>query len=99
MRTYELMMILNPQLDAAALTALQKEIKDDLKDVSIKVVSEDNWWARDLAYKIKWSHTGYYCLWQVSTDAPQCVNDITNTFNIKGDLWRYMFTLNEASES
>ena len=43
MSKYELMMILNPQLDKAGLDTLQKEIKVDLDEAGMKIAAEDIW--------------------------------------------------------
>ena len=90
MRKYELMLIINPDMTEDDRTALMKDIKEELTSTWSKIEKEDIWWARDLAYKIKWSKTGYYVLFTIDSDGSKFF-DVTKSFNIKKDIWRHMF--------
>ena len=91
MRNYELILILNPELTSDEQKVLLDDIKDELKSGKAKIVSEDDWWVRDLAYKIKWSKKGHYLLLKLESEWNKFF-DITKSFNIKKDIWRHMFT-------
>lgn len=90
MRKYELMLIINPELSQEERDALFTDIKWELTSWNVKIISEDDWWVRDLAYKIKSSKTGYYIIYNIESDWSKFF-DITKSFNIKKDIWRYMF--------
>ena len=96
MRQYELMMILDPSLKKAEIDELLADIKNDLSETSINVKKEDIWGAKDMAYAINGSDTGYYAIYQVESEDPRKLKSITSSFNIKKGLWRYMFTAVES---
>lgn len=90
MRKYELLLILNPDLTAEDKTALIADIKEELTSGQVKIAGEDDWWAKTLAYKIKWSKIGHYLLLNLESDWSKFF-EITKSFNIKKDIWRHMF--------
>ncbi|EKE28431.1 MAG: hypothetical protein ACD_3C00060G0011 [uncultured bacterium (gcode 4)] len=71
-------------------TALIADIKGELTSTWSEIKWEDIWWARDLAYKIRWSKIGYYVLYALESDGSKFF-DVTKDFNIKKDIWRHMF--------
>lgn len=93
MRKYELMLILNPELTGEDKTALLKDINEELTAI-VRVTGEDDWWVRNLAYKIKWSKVGHYLLLNLESDWGSFF-EITKSFNIKKDIWRHMFVRKE----
>jgi len=90
MKKYELMFILNPELQEEDKKGLISEIKKELKQAWVKVTQEDDWWVKDLAYKIKNSNTGHYLLYSIESDW-KAFFDLTKLFNIKKDIWRHIF--------
>lgn len=90
MRKYELMLIINPELTEEERNSLIADIKWELKSGKTKIISEDIWGAKDLAYKIRWSKTGYYLIYSLESDGSKFF-EITKSFNIKKDIWRFMF--------
>ncbi len=84
------MLILNPDMTEDERTALMNDIKGELTSTWSVIKSEDIWWARDLAYKIRWSKIGYYVLYALESDGSKFF-DVTKDFNIKKDIWRHMF--------
>lgn len=58
MRTYELVVVLRPNLGEADRKKLLDQIKGWLGDV--KVMKEDDWGSKALKYPIKKELTGYY---------------------------------------
>ena len=89
-------MILNPQLEKKALEEFISEIKKDLTEASFTIASEDVWGEKDMAYKINSSTTGYYLVYTLTTEDHNSVQVVPSVFNIKNDLWRYMFTSLES---
>lgn len=90
MANYEFMMILNPAVGGEALNASIDGVKKALKDAKAKVVSEDVWGEKKLAYKIKGSETGHYILWTLELDG-KAIKSMNNLFNLDTNIWRYMF--------
>ena len=90
MRQYELMMIINPALSDAEKTDLITQIETELAHDGAKIVSTAHPGDRDLAYKIHGSNTGYYLLYTLSKESGNW-NQSTNAFNIKTNIWRFMF--------
>lgn len=90
MANYELMMILNPEAGDDALKASVDGVKKLLKTAKAKVVNEDVWGAKKLAYKIKGSETGHYILWTLELDG-KAIKTMNGTLNLDGNIWRYMF--------
>ena len=90
MRKYELMMIVNPALSDDDRATLLSEVKDELTTHAMKVVSEDLWGVRDLAYKINASNTGYYVLYTLESDG-STLFAVTKDLNLKKSIWRHMF--------
>ena len=90
MKKYELMFIINPELQEDDKKSLISEIKKELKHAWVKVTQEDDWWVKDLAYKIRNSSTGHYLLYSIESDW-KAFFDLTKLFNIKKDIWRHIF--------
>lgn len=94
MRKYELMMILNPSLTEAETSTLIETIGAELTDAGAKIISTDHPGVQTLAYHIHGSKTGNYLLYTLEKEGDFVA--ISNSFNIKKDIWRYMFTKIEA---
>ncbi len=92
MRKYELMMIVNPALPADETTTFLAQVEKDLEETTAKIVSVDDMGVKDLAYKINSSLTGHYVLYTLETTDGVSFFDVTNSFNIRKDIWRFMFT-------
>ncbi len=91
MRKYELMMILNPALTEADRDALIATVESELGDTGVSIVSRDHPGEQKLAYRIRGSETGYYLLYILESEGNGGFFDVSNSFNIKKDIWRYMF--------
>jgi small subunit ribosomal protein S6 len=60
MRAYELMVIVNTELDDEAIDAQIKKIADLVAQRGGDIKSEDRWGRRRFAYEINHQHEGYY---------------------------------------
>ena len=90
MANYELMMILNPSIGEASLTASIEAVKSALSEAGATIQKEDVWGEKKLAYKIKSSENGYYVLWTLELDGKH-IKSLNTQFNLDGNIWRYMF--------
>ena len=91
MRQYELMMILDSNLADSERTALIADVETELAHAGAKIVSTDHPGERELAYRIHGSKTGYYLLYTLEKESGDFVAT-SNNFNIKTNIWRFMFT-------
>ena len=94
MRKYELMMIVNPALTEDERTTLISTVESELKDQGATITSSEHPGERKLAYRIRGSENGFYLLYILEKDGSFV--EISNSFNIKKDIWRYMFSRIEA---
>ena len=91
MRQYELMMILNPALTDSERNELIATIESELQAAGAKIASANHPGERDLAYKISGSKTGYYLLYILESEGKGGFFEVSKTFNIKTNIWRFMF--------
>jgi small subunit ribosomal protein S6 len=64
MRAYELMVIIDAELDDEVIDATVKRIADLIGQRGATVRSEDRWGRRRFAYEINHKHEGYYVVWE-----------------------------------
>jgi small subunit ribosomal protein S6 len=64
MRAYELMVIIDAELDDEVIDATVKRIAGLLDQRGATVKREDRWGRRRFAYEINHKHEGYYVLWE-----------------------------------
>ncbi|MBU1992918.1 30S ribosomal protein S6, partial [Patescibacteria group bacterium] len=65
---YETMVILDPNLGAEETAKKVQEIKDLIVSSGGEVTHEDDWGARDLAYKLRGNKEGYYYVLNFTLD-------------------------------
>jgi small subunit ribosomal protein S6 len=61
---------------------------------SVKIVKEDIWWDKKLAYKINKSDRWYYILFDLEMEG-KLIKDLSKTINLNKSIWRYMFVKKE----
>src|SRR4029450_9929896 len=64
MRPYQLMVIIDAELDDEVIDATVKRIADMLGQRGATVRSEDRWGRRRFAYEINHKHEGYYVVFE-----------------------------------
>jgi small subunit ribosomal protein S6 len=64
MRAYELMVIIDAELDDEVIDATVKRIADMLGQRGATIRSEDRWGRRRFAYEINHKHEGYYVVFE-----------------------------------
>lgn len=93
MKKYELMMIINPSLMEADRENLIQSIEHELIEYGAKILGNNHPGEQKLAYRIHGSHSGYYLLYTFEKEGD--FTGVTKAFNIRKDIWRYMFTKEE----
>ncbi|MBC7943597.1 30S ribosomal protein S6 [Candidatus Saccharibacteria bacterium] len=88
MKEYELTVLIHPDLEADLETPLTK-VRDIITVAGGKIIREDNWGKKKLAYRINKEDFAVYVYMDVSlpADAPL---KISNTLNITDEVLRYL---------
>jgi small subunit ribosomal protein S6 len=88
MKEYELTVLIHPDLEVDLETPLAK-VRDIIKNAGGKIVKEDNWGKKKLAYSINREDFAVYVYMDVElpADAPL---KISNTLNITDEVLRYL---------
>lgn len=95
-KEYELTVLIHPDLEADLETPLKK-VRDIITAAGGKILSEDNWGKKKLAYPIARNEFAVYVYMDVElpADAPL---KISNIFNITDEVIRYLLvTVNEKA--
>lgn len=92
MRGYELAYIADPELDEAALTALEERVKSWVQAAGGTTGSVDRWGKRKLAYAIRKRTEGHYVVLQTEMPA-QAGMALEREFNLNEQVLRFLITL------
>ena len=68
MRKYEIMFIVKPDLEEAAMKKVAEDMKSVLESNKAKVLDTKEMGQKDLAYEMNKYKTGYYFLFTIETD-------------------------------
>lgn len=90
-RKYEVMLLLNPNLDKDALAKLVSSIETKLGG---NIVKKEDWGIKDLAYKIEKSRKAYYVLYYVETTSEN-IQSLKDMIAITKDIVRPMILRHE----
>ena len=87
MNKYEIMFIVRPTLEDAAIIQVAEEVKTLLTKNGAKIENEKNMGQRELAYEIEKHTKGYYFLYNV--EAPtNAISEFTRVTNVNEDIIR-----------
>jgi small subunit ribosomal protein S6 len=87
---YETVFILTPVLSDEQAKETAKKFKKQLVDLGAKVVNEEFWGLKKLAYPIQKKSTGFYHLFEYTTDNITLVNDLEVAFKRDERVMRYL---------
>lgn len=87
-KLYELTVLLHPDLEIDLEKPLKK-VEKIITDNSGKIVNQDNWGKKKLAYPIKKQDFAVYVLFEVSI-APANANKVQGLLNITDEVIRYL---------
>ncbi len=94
MRDYELIFIVHPDLEAAALEEIVDRVKNWVDDSGGQITKEDRWGTRKLAYPIRKKTEGYYVLLDTRMPAGS-VAGIERNLRLLEPLMRFLITAKE----
>ena len=90
MNQYEIAVLYHPDLEVD-LSKGEERVKKIVTDNGGKVVSEDNWGKRKLAYKIKGNEHAIYVFYTVELPG-ESVAKVESTLNITDEVVRFLVT-------
>jgi len=90
-REYELVLVLPPNLPAKEQEVLLKRLKEELKKSGAKVVKEEKWGKKALAYQIEGYQAGVYFCWQVSFSTSPSLKEINLYLKREKNILRYLW--------
>ena len=99
-RAYELMIIVDQDVDDAANRAVVERVKEMVEAGGGTVPTVDNWGRRRFAYPINHKHEGVYTVFEILTEAPN-LDDLDRFLRLADDVVRHkLFRLpdNEATK-
>ncbi len=94
MRDYEVVIIIQPDLDETATTAVVDRVKSWITDASGNIVKTDTWGKRHLAYSIRKQREGFYVMLQAQMD-PAFVSQLERNLRLQEPVMRYLVTTAE----
>ena len=95
MREYELVLIINPDLDDTETESLIEGVKSNIESNGGEVLKVDPWGKKRLAFPIKKNNDGYYVLLIFRSD-PAFVPQLSNSFRVIESIVRHMVVLFEG---
>ena len=95
-RTYELVYVLPPELRDLELENAQQEVLQAIDRNDGKIVFENSWGMRKLAYPIEKKTEGHYTMLHVDL-APASVVEIERLLNLNESVMRYLIIKDPVS--
>lgn len=95
MRNYEMVFILNPDLDEEKLSAAVEKVSNLINNNGGEVAKLDNWGKKRLAYEIKDLHEGYYYLVEFK-GTPETAKELDRVLKISEEVLRFMIIRKDA---
>jgi len=89
MRDYEVVFIIQSDLDDTARTGIIERVKSWITDAGGTIVKMDDWGKRRLAYSIRKQREGHYVLLQTQME-PAFVNTLDHNIKFLEPVLRYM---------
>lgn len=89
MNSYYLTLVLKPEMDEKEREAFLDSLTKKILGVDGKLVKEDLWGARDLAYPIKRQSKGFYAHFEINAD-PKQIKGLDKLLKIEEDILRYL---------
>ena len=94
MRNYELLIVIQPDLDETAVAEINNKITGWITDANGNIEKTDIWGKRRLAYQIRKQREGQYVLFNYSV-APSFAIELERNIRFLEPVMRHMVTLVE----
>lgn len=89
-KRYETVFILTPVLSDDQAKEAAKKIKKSITDMGAKIVNEENWGLRKLAYPIQKKTTGFYFLYEFAGGQPNIISDLEVVYKRDERILRFL---------
>ncbi len=89
-KRYETVFILTPVLSEEQAKEAAKKFAQYLKQQKAKILHEETWGLKKLAYPIQKKSTGFYFLTEYTSDSPSLVKDFETQFRRDERVLRYL---------
>lgn len=89
MNSYYLTLVIDPKLEEKERKSFLETLVKKVTGEAGKIVKEDLWGVRDLAYPIKKQTKGYFAHFELETN-PEIANSIDKTLRVEEDVLRYL---------
>lgn len=89
-KRYETVFILTPVLSDDQAKEVAKKIKKNITDLGGKIINEENWGLKKLAYPIQKKTTGFYHLFEFAGEGHAIVNNLEVTFKRDERILRFL---------
>jgi small subunit ribosomal protein S6 len=96
MRKYELMLIVPPDADDAAVQAVTDRITQTLAEQGGEIVKVDRWGRRRLAYPIDRHTDGYYVVVELQAE-PEAVKELDRVLALLDEVIRFKVVVRSAA--
>lgn len=89
MRTYELTLIVDPDLTSENQKKLLAKIKKLIEELEGKVEKTSEWGKKEFTYPIKKKNLGYYFFWELILP-PGAVSELDGKLKLEEEIIRYL---------
>ena len=89
MNHFELVCILKPDLSKQSQDQVDENMKKSISESGGKIIDQETWGLKDLAYPIKKTNKGYYIFLQFDIDSKKLVN-INKSLNLNENIIRHL---------
>lgn len=89
-KRYETVFILTPVLSDDQAKEAAKKIKKTITDLGGKIVNEENWGLKKLAYPIQKKTTGFYHLLEFAGEGEEIINSLEVTYKRDERILRFL---------
>ena len=87
-RRYEVMFIVDPRLEDAAITQALERYLGVVRERGGEIAKLDHWGRRKLAYEMRHLHEGYYIVAQLDAE-PQAMDELDRVLRLADELVRH----------
>ena len=98
MRRYECIYILKPDLPTEAIDELGSRFREVIEQNGGRIINEDHWGIKSLAYEVKKLTRGYYILLDYAADGT-VATELERNFKMLEDVIRFQTILQDESVS
>ena len=90
MRKYETLLLLSPELSTDARTPILEAFRNVIEREGGKLVAEDIWGMRDLAYPVKKHMRGFYVRYEYMSDNMGLVAEFERNIRITDGVYKFI---------